>query len=80
EPLLTPAAEGERAVAMYFTGLTNDDLQRERDEILSTTSAQLTAFSRVLDEVCAASGVCVIGGKLPLDACGDTLETIEALA
>ena len=80
EPLLTPAAEGERAVAMYFTGLTNDDLQRERDEILSTTPAQLTAFSRVLDEVCAASGVCVIGGKLPLDACGETLETVEALA
>lgn len=79
EPLLTPKTEGEVAVGMYFTGITNDDLQRERDEILGTTSEQLEAFSRVLDEVCAKSGICVVGGKNTLDACGNALDCVEAL-
>ncbi len=79
EPLLTPRAEGERAVGMYFAGITNDDLQREREEILGTTAVQLEAFSHALDQVCADSGVCVVGGKMTLDVCGDKLESVEAL-
>ena len=79
EPLLTPKTEGERAVEMYFSGISNDDLQRERDEILGTTAEKLEEFSRVLDEVCANSGICVIGGKNTLDACGDFLDVVESL-
>lgn len=79
EPLLTPKTEGERAVEMYFEGISNDDLQQERDEILGTTAEKLTEFSHVLDEVCEKAGVCVIGGKNTLDACGEMLESVEAL-
>lgn len=79
EPLMTPSSEGERAVGMYFSGLTDEALQRERDEILATTPEQLMAFSEILDEICARSGVCVVGGRNTLDACGDKLDAVEAL-
>lgn len=79
EPLLTPKTEGDRAVDMYFSGITDDDLQRERNEILGASPEKLEEFSRVLDEVCKNSGICVIGGKHTLDACGDLLDSVEAL-
>ncbi len=79
EPVLSAQAEGERAAALYFAGRTHEDMQRERREILGTTGDRLMEFSRQLDEICAVSGVCVIGGKNTLDACGDKLDSVETL-
>ena len=79
EPVLTPRSEGDRAAEAYFSKITPADLQRERSEILGTTFEQLEGFSRVLDEICSAAGVCVVGGKNVIDACGSALDKVEAV-
>ena len=79
EPVLTPRSEGDRAAEAYFSKITPEDLQRERDEILGTDAAQLEAFSKVLDSVCEAAGVCVVGGRNVIDACGSALDKVEAV-
>ena len=77
EPVLTPRAEGERAAELYFAGIGSDYLQKERNEILGTTNAQLYAFGKILDDICKASGICIVGGKNVIDACD--LDTVEAI-
>ena len=47
--------------------------------MLHTTREDLERFSRELDALIANSGICVVGGKAAIDACGDKLNTIEAL-
>lgn len=79
DALLTPRMMGNLAAELYFTGRRDADRQRLRGEILNTTREELRTFSEVLDQICAAAGVCVIGGKETLDACGGILDRIEAL-
>ncbi len=79
QPVMTPQMEGLRAVLMYFSGRTNEDLQRTYSEMLHTTREQLRAFSYVLDGLTEGAPVCVVGGKRLLDDCGDKLDGREML-
>ena len=76
EPVLSPWMEGLRAAGVYLNGQSGADLARQRREILRTTPEQLTAFADILDAVCAAGRICVIGGQAVLDACRE-LDTVE---
>lgn len=79
QPVLTPRLEGARGAALYFSGRTNEELQRVYTEILHTTKEQLREFSYVLDALAEKAPVCVVGGKRVLDACGEKLERREML-
>ncbi len=79
EKIVMPRGEAARAAAMYFGGITEDDLKQLRHEVLNTTVDQLRAFSEDLDKMCAKSSVCVIGGEEILNACGDKLSNVETL-
>ncbi len=79
EPVLSPWAEGVRAVSLYLNGQSGEDLARLRREILAATPEELAAFADVLDAVCAEKRVCVVGGRAVVDARGglDRVETIQ---
>ncbi len=79
EPYMTPRQDKARAAAMYFTGRTEADLQRQRAEILAAAPADLAAFADVLDALRAHAQTCVIGGQSVLNACGDKLESVESV-
>ncbi len=78
ELVLSPSMEGLRAANMWLNGQSNEDLARQRREILHTTPGKLTAFADTLDAVCAQDRICVIGGKAVLDAC-EGLDSVEPL-
>ena len=71
--------EGVRAAAMHFTGKTQADCQRQRDEVLGTTLEGLRAFSGTLDRACETASICVVGGQGALDGCGGRLDSREPL-
>ena len=77
EPVETPRSAGASAAARTLTGMTNADLQRQRDELLATDSATLAALADAVDRANAHAAVCVIGGQPILDACG--LDEIQPL-
>ena len=54
---------------------------RERREAHQDRDAgeDLERFSREYDALLKSAGVCVVGGKAAIDACGEMLDTIEAL-
>ena len=47
--------------------------------MLHTSREDLERFSREYDELLKTSGVCVVGGKAAIEACGELLDTVEAL-
>lgn len=79
EPVRTPRAEGAYAAQQYLTGQTEETRRTLRHEMLHTTGEELRKIADALDTLCRTAGVCVIGGKEVLDACGDGLDRIETI-
>lgn len=60
---LTPAMKGSRSLSAYFSGLTFEQLQKERDEVLSATPEQIRALAPLVRAVLADDALCVIGNE-----------------
>ena len=63
-----PDAKGYTSMVRRLTGVTDDDRQRIRDEVLGTTAAHFRQFGDVLAEVNRAGRVVVLGSKDAIDA------------
>ncbi|MDR0391383.1 MAG: insulinase family protein [Planctomycetaceae bacterium] len=60
---LTPSEKGRRVIAMQFSNLTQEDIQRERDEVLSTTITDLRKFANMFREGMKQNNICVFGNE-----------------
>lgn len=60
---LTPSMKGEKADANYFNLVTQDDIQRERDEVLSTTREDIRKTATLLRDAMERNNLCVIGNE-----------------
>ncbi len=60
---LTPFSKGLRSAGAYFSGLTSEDLQKERDEILSASSEQIRALAPLVRSVLKEEAICVVGSE-----------------
>lgn len=60
---LTPSMKGETAISNYFSNITYEDLQRERDEILSTKEEDIRNLAKLVDECLKKDYICVLGGE-----------------
>lgn len=60
---LTPQMKGERSELYYFTGLTQESIQKERDEILATTARDIKELSGLTADVVKNDYLCVVGGQ-----------------
>ncbi|NLB42536.1 MAG: hypothetical protein GX815_09815, partial [Clostridiales bacterium] len=55
--------KGERSELYYFTGLTQESIQKERDEILATTAKDIKGLSGMTADVLKNDYLCVVGGQ-----------------
>ncbi len=60
---LNPSQKGALAVTRYLRGDTLAMLQKERDEILSTTLEDLRGFTPLVEKVMAQEYLCVVGNE-----------------
>ena len=58
---MTPSQKGAQAASGYFTKRNQEDLQRDRDEILSTTAADIRGFSEMVKDILDQNVICVYG-------------------
>lgn len=63
---LTPKMKGDKADNYYFSKITYDDIQKEREEILSTTEEDIRNFSELLKSVMRRNYMCVFGSALKI--------------
>jgi len=60
---LTPQAKGKRSLSSYITGITMEDYEKEREQILSVTQEDIRALSGIVKAIIDAGNICVIGNE-----------------
>ena len=60
---LTPSMKGERAAIRFISGLSQEAVQRERDEVLAANLDSIRSMADMLDEVMKQQYLCVLGNE-----------------
>lgn len=60
---LTPAMKGSRSLNAYFAGITAEEVQKERDEILNAQPEQIRALAPLAQSILEQQNFCVIGSE-----------------
>ena len=76
DPLITPKVLSALAVGAYLRDESYEDRVRVRTELINTGKDELLAMADLLDKAFAESGICIVGGKDKIEACGDKIKNI----
>lgn len=76
---LTPDNKGERAAKNYICGISNEDIQKERDEILSTSIMDVKDFADVLKKGMDEKYCCVVGNEAKINENKSIFDKIKVL-
>lgn len=60
---LTPSMAGKRSFTAYLTGLTEEQLLREREEVLSCTTEDIRKLADHVQAVLGEQAICVLGNE-----------------
>lgn len=60
---MNPSAKGRFSMNAWFSGITREDLQRERDEILNATSEDIRRTADLVEAAIAQNHLCVVGSE-----------------
>ena len=60
---LNPEAKGSRSMAAYLEHLTYEEIQKERDEILTATPADIRSLSDLIASILSDQCLCVVGNE-----------------
>ncbi|MEI6680994.1 MAG: insulinase family protein [Bacteroidota bacterium] len=58
---LTPSQKGDQAVSMFFSRRTAEEMQRDRDDVLSTTPEDIRGFTQLVTDILNQDVLCVYG-------------------
>ena len=73
---LTPFMKGERAIENYMRKITTEDLQKEREEILSTSQKDMRALSDMMFELMKRQSYCVLGSEMKIKENKDLFDSL----
>lgn len=76
---MNAAALGDLALSCWYSHLTEEDFQKERDEILAADAAGIRALAPYAEAIVRADNICVIGSEAVIDRDRDALQSVEAL-
>ena len=60
---LYPEGKGNRSMSAYLRKLTEEDIQKERNEILGATQEDIRALADMIEAVLSDGNFCVIGNE-----------------
>ena len=64
---LTPATKGNRSLYAYMSGRTEEDFQKEREQVLGADQEAIRGLADLLAAVLAQGAICVIGNEEKLE-------------
>lgn len=76
---LTPSMKGRRSLSAYMSGVTYEQLQKERDEILGASKEQIRAVAPLVRAALADDALCVVGNEEKIRGAKDLFGTILPL-
>jgi Zn-dependent M16 (insulinase) family peptidase len=76
---LTPMMKGGRSLSAYMSGVTMEDIKRDRAEILATTKEDIRKLAPLVKAVVDENNICVIGNEEKVKKCSDMFMEVKAL-
>ncbi len=73
---LTPVAEGNFSFASYIIGINDDDLQKDRDEVLATDVETIRGLAPYVEAAINNDIICAVGGESKLEANKDKFKQV----
>lgn len=76
---LSPRAKGIRSLNMYYAGITEEDLQKERDEVLNITIEDIRSLDKIIQSIMDAGNICVIGNENKIEENKELFKEVKML-
>lgn len=76
---LTPSLKGSRSLSAYLSGVTDEMVQREREQILDVTQEDIRALSGLTEAILGTGALCVIGNDEQIKAEKEMFGEIKGL-
>lgn len=76
---LTPQGMGERAIGLYLAGVSYEEEQQLRDEVLTTSNSDIVALAEIVEKLIAQNNICVIGNESKIEEDKDILIEVKSL-
>ena len=76
---LTPESRGSRSMAAYLEQLTYEEIQKERDDILSAQPGDIRVLSDLVASVLSDGCLCVIGNEQALSGEAQMFDSLQGL-
>ena len=76
---MTPQSEAGFSYACYLAGITDEQLQKERDEILTADSATIRALAPYVRTLTTSPAICAVGGEDKVSKSTEIFNSIESL-
>ena len=76
---LTPSAEGSFSYLAYVTGITEEDLKKQRDEVLSCTSEKIRSLKPYVEVLSKGEIICAIGDENRIEEAKDSFMNITEI-
>ena len=76
---LTPSMEGQRALTAVIGGISDELLQKERDEVLNATQADIRALAEPVEAALSDAVLTVVGSEEAIDENSQLFDRTENL-
>lgn len=76
---LSPSAEGAFSFAAYLMGITDEDLQRERDQVLAANASSIRSLAPYVEAAVDGGLICAIGNEDKISAAKDNFKVVESV-
>lgn len=76
---MNPSAKGAFSLSGYMTGLTQEDLQKERDELLATDQEMFRSLAKYIRAFMADGCLCVVGSSEAIESSRQLFTKVENL-
>ena len=76
---LTPSQRGLRGLNFYMSGMTYEDIQKVRNEVLDATVEDIRALAEPVEAAISQGYLCVVGNEDMIESNKEIFETIESL-
>ncbi|ABR47877.1 Peptidase M16C associated domain protein [Alkaliphilus metalliredigens QYMF] len=73
---LSEAMKADKATHYYISGITKDDLQKERNEVLSTTLEDINILRNLVEETMKQDNYCILGNEEKLKKNADQFDEL----
>lgn len=76
---LTPSAEGSFSFLCYMLGITDEDIQKERDEVLATDQEKIRQLAPYISAITDSRIICAIGNEGRITESKDAFKMVQSL-